>query len=90
MLVDYDYSQIFGKVKGVENGIRWGENGCRPTLAFSRAAVVDRECLEHMIAHKIGPISLDAQRRRLERNVRPFLGFCLMVRKEHDCRGKAS
>jgi len=31
-----------------------------PTLAFSRAAVVDRECLEHMIAHEIAVISLDA------------------------------
>ena len=33
---------------------------CGRTLAFSRAAVVDRECLEHMIAHEIAVISLDA------------------------------
>ena len=38
-------------------------------LAFSRAADGDQERLEHMIARKIGPISLDAKRRRLQRNV---------------------
>ena len=45
----------------------------RRTLAFSRAAGLGREHVEHLIAHKIGPISLGAQRRRLERNVGPFL-----------------
>ena len=58
--------------------------------AFSRAAVVDRECLEHMIAHEIAAILLDAQRRRLERDVRPFPASTQIGANERGCLDKAS
>ena len=61
-----------------------------PTLAFSRAAVVDRECLEHMIAPEIAAILLDAQRRRLERDVRPFPASTQIGANERGCLDKAS
>ena len=64
--------------------------GCRPTLAFSRAAGLGREHVQHMVAHEIAAISLDAKRRRLERDVGPVLGFCPIVPEEHGCSGKAS
>ncbi len=54
MLVDYDYSQIFGKVKGVENGIRWGENGCRPTSCALAAAPRGRDVLRAEITYQNG------------------------------------
>ena len=40
------------------------QSGYRPTSAFSRAAGLGWERLEHMIAHEIRPIFLDGKRRR--------------------------
>ncbi len=41
----------------------------QPTLAFSRAAPVDREAIFVDMDAKIASISLDAKRRRLQRDV---------------------
>ena len=40
-----------------------------PNASVQPRRHVSRECLQHMIARKMAPISLDAQRRRLERIV---------------------
>ena len=44
-------------------------NGGGPTLAFSRAAPVDWEAIFVDMDAKIASISLDAKRRRLQRDV---------------------